>query len=300
MDLTQTLFGIELSHNVYLCYSEHRSYSTLSVGSTRSSLASELQEIPNAPSIVSTTELPVSSEQLVSEQGEVRALSPGVLEESVQTPVEIKIEGEVIPEASAVEHENVSTVDLEDSEFGSFVSISNTNPTPGTVQTSATEHEQSAADTLPQVNDSSAKPEAMRQMDSSQEQSVSGPHTKVEESLVTSTGHATSSPISATSEQTIPSVLGNNTHTDGHTPSPAKGDKKSKSPVVDRLSLKKNTKAKEKQGKKVSKKESQKKAKKSKAKTEYIDDNQSEMSYQPDTDLSRSKTAKKINGKSLA
>ena len=286
------------------CVYVHRSYSTLSIGSTRSSLASELQEIPNAPSIVSNSEQP---DQLVSEQSEVRAHSPSMLEESLQTPVEIKIESEETPMGTTTE--SLTVADLEDSEFGGFISISNGNPNPDTIQATATEHEQSTV--LPQVIDSSIKSEhsgVLSHVDDSQEQPVPGTHASLEnidEHLATSIDHPRSatealsnSPVGVESEHTIPPGLGNNTHTDGYTPSPSpvKGDRKAKSPVIDRLSLKK-TKTREKPGKKVSKKESQKKTKKSRNKTEYIDDNQSEISYQPDTDLSRSRTAKKINGK---
>ena len=74
-----------------------------------------------------------------------------------------------------------------------------------------------------------------------------------------------------------------------------------KSPIVERLSLKNQGKA-SKGGKKITKKEKNKeKIKKNRDKVEahdrIIDDNHSEVSYQPDTDLSRSKASKKINGK---
>ncbi len=213
---------------------------------------------------------------------------------------------------TAVDQESLTVADLEDSEFGSFVSISNINPNPDTEQSTA----------LPQVNDSSIKSEhseVLNQTDDlslPQEQSISGVHSDMEKADTTDgistivvdypslTEVPSDSPVVVVeSGHALPPELGNNT-VDGYNPSlsPLKGGRKaSKSPVVDKLSLKKSvTKTgttKEKTGKKVSKKESQKKAKKNRSKTENIDDNQSEISYQPDTDLSRSKASKKVNGK---
>jgi hypothetical protein len=71
------------------------------------------------------------------------------------------------------------------------------------------------------------------------------------------------------------------------------------SPEVDRLSVKKDSvkMGASRTGKKVPKNQQGKdKQKKSRRKAEaVVDDNQSEISYQPDTDLSRSKASKKVN-----
>lgn len=77
------------------------------------------------------------------------------------------------------------------------------------------------------------------------------------------------------------------------------GKASNQSPEVDRLSLRKGAvKAGSRTGRKMPKNQkSKEKARKSRSKTETVDDNQSEVSYQPDTDLSRSKASKKVNCK---
>ena len=233
-----------------------------------------------------------------------------MLDQSLQTPVKIKVEGEEIHiEANSVNQESLIAADMEDSEFGSFVSISNTNP--DTTEIASIDQQSE----LPQANDLATKSEhaeVLGQTDAfslSQEQNDSSGHTNTEKlnDGTPNTVVPPDQPVSAVpsgvpavdSEHPLPPELESIT-----VDSPVKGVKKiNKNPVVDRLSLKKTatktTANKEKTGKKVTKKESHKKTKKTKNKAEYVDDNQSELSYQPDTDLSRSKASKRVNGKLL-
>ena len=265
-----------------LVFLNTRSYSTLSVGSTRSSVTTDFQDIPKAPSIISNSELPVSSELLVSEEhGETASPAEPV------PPVVIKVENStngthVNPTLDVHTGEEIAVEEVVDEEFGSFVAVSNVTADPKELpnqsvvppmETVSSEYSELVekrnniavvTQTAPQGDDHHS-PEVVRSNDVTvvpQEHSLaSTPEQR------NRTGH---------------SVEKNQTPPQRHS-KPAN--------QTDKLALKKNR-----TGKKVGKKESQRK-KRPKSKAEVIDDNQSEISYQPDTDLSRSKASKKINGK---
>lgn len=212
--------------------------------------------------------------------------------ESVQvaTPVHANvetIESDFQVNSTKTTGEEIAVKGLEDEEFGEFVSISKMDPDPVVAS------DQSVVLTGTQES---------------------------EEKLVTDSSPVIAEPVVESTDHSLPSEVGNNNIATPvkespvlPVPSSVKSSKEAEkvphqSPVVDRLSLKKGaTKTgagKERTGKRVTKKESHKakeKTKKKRSKLEAadktIDDNQSEVSYQPDTDLSRSKVSKKVNGK---
>ncbi len=254
--------------------------------------------------MVSNSDVPTNSELLQSEQDPVKDSSPQPPDENTPT---IRISGEdhegsaqpgtiesIATESNIVQE--VTVTDLNDDEFGGFVSVTNTIPD------SKPESEPSPG--FSQENDATTKlDDTSSAIGDSQQSSIR--HDKVVDSKIDGTAESqTDQPKKVISQDTHQRM--GPEHSDGDTSigqkqSPFRG---AKDPikqsniisVVNRISPKST--GRDKTGKKKSKKEvAKEKSKKGHGKTEpVVDDNLSETSYQPDTDLSRSKASRKING----
>lgn len=254
----------------------NRSYSTLSVDSARSSLTSDLQDTLKPPSVISNSEHPI--ETLSSE---VRTSSPIIQDEN--TPIaQIKVENvdEPVINSESNLDAGLTVTDLQDEEFGNFVSISNEKPESNVVDTTGSRQTEQIAQKqeLEEINGNSNDPALLS--------------TNTDHRLEQSAEEATDSSNKDKGENP-PEVLDQSTFKDTQEP----GKLGNSSPVVDHIHLKGTGKVSTSKEKKQTKKERKEKAKKSRSKADHaIDDNQSEISYQPDTDLSRSKASKKVNG----
>lgn len=303
--------------NVHIIFLYCRSYSTLSVGSTRSSLTFDLHE--KTPSVISTSEQAVATDLSLDEQGGIGLSSPGVTE-AAQVQISIHSAEEDIQNGGmdASAGEGVTAVEVEDEELGKFVSVSNisseskiTGDVVSLVSTASATTTVEAG-TLTESNSTTPEPGTTAEPDPSTQHPN---HSTGEEYDGSTDIHQASSAALALSDSNVlrssspaavemeHSLHGNNLADSYLRPAQAKetrvtGNATNQSPEI---SLKKNASKTERTGRKVSRKEAQRnkeKAKKSKESADkFIDDNQSEMSYQPDTDLSRSKASKKVNGK---
>ena len=265
------------------------------MGSTRSSLNSDFLEIHRAPSIISNSEQPVSNELLVSEQGEP-VDSPAVSGEPTP-PVQIRVQDpENSTRLSTPNREVVVNVaDIESGELEGFVSVASKTPPEKSVMSNGVPDE---VNTL----DGTAPPPQQSQ-----------DHEQTSKAESTSVGHgrpdeARLSPVSDVDSSLQLNSIGSSALESSLTETPPRavhetGKMSSHTSGINKLALKKNVASggKERTGKKGGKKEARKKEKKNRNKAETadknVDDNQSELSYQPDTDLSRSKASKKVNSK---
>ena len=304
----------------------HRSYSTLSVGSTRSSLMSDFQDTPKAPSVISNSEQPPTSDLLVSDSGMVRSSSPIGPEDRLKNwPPVVETAGDdsqpgTVEGVSDAQRgdidvnagEGVTVAEVNDEEFGQFISVSNVDsraasdqpgPQVDSTQPSDETHVTGSDHEVGGVMQHDTKPEA----DAPAAPEVTGTP-QVEDSAVqiSSLSESTVMPADSSVHPEGKNNIGNSTDTSLlSNQSPLKGIRdagKASNQIseVDRLSLKKNAvKVVSRTGKKMPKNQkSKEKGRKSRGKAEaVVDDNQSEVSYQPDTDLSRSKASKKVNSK---
>ena len=274
-----------------------RSYSTLSVGSTRSSLNFDLHE--KTPSVISVSEQ-AATDLSLDEQGGVGLSSPGVTE-AAQVQISIHIAEEDIQNGGmdTSAGEGVTAVEVEDEEFGKFVSISNDSSEskiPGDVSLTTSVTTTVEAGTPTESDSTTAEPggTTAEPDPSTQHQN----HSTGEEYDGSTNIHPASSAALALSDSNVlrsssPAAV-ETEHVEYRNNLVTRSTRNaiSQSPEI---SLKKKT---GRTGKKVVKKDAQRNKEKAKKSAEkFIDDNQSEMSYQPDTDLSRSKASKKVNGK---
>lgn len=264
--------------------------------------------VPEAPSITSHSVQPVS-DSLVADHGpgEARSSSPIVPDETLKNAPQVQIDEETVgAELGGVDAstgEGVTVAEMEDEDFGQFVSISNISSDSRTEQ--PVSQDAAEQDTITEPDTSGSNLHTAQQQSASKRQWDST-DTNVTPYQVSSLSESAVMPA----DSFMHPDLRNNVAVDSpvlSSQSPLKGVREggkavNQSPEVDRLSLKKN--AVKTTGSRTDKKQSKNqrnklKTKKSRSKAEAMDndDNQSEMSYQPDTDLSRSKAARKVNGK---
>lgn len=232
------------------------------MGSTRSSLTSDLLEIPKAPSIISN-----ASDH---DHDDVRSSSPAPKD---IPPINVEHAGT----SAQIGDANANVAEVEDEEFVNISSGSLTAP------------DQLA---LLEESDTSAGPPGSSTVANPQGGPSDDPAASISttplESTVTAVNHPELKNNIGNSLDSPPVMSGQSRVRDASNQSATVDKKRS---VV---------KADSRSGKKVSKKEYQKSTRKGRSKTEpsdkFIDDNQSEMSYQPDTDLSRSRASRKANG----
>ena len=267
-----------------------RSYSMLSVDSTRSSLTFDSADFSQrSPSIKdSPIHLDEATEQN-TDKDTVLATSPNfhtdVIGGSSDVPV-VVVEASL--EQSSMEHklgDGVIVEDLDDQKFGGFVSLSNAEP--------------GAADQLQKDFSMSPAKDATDKLLTPKDESSSSRHNAETENHQKDSEGQSESSLTGDTKQIVHSLV--HEVKDGaeqeqpNSPSVTRGKKNLK---VDKLNEKKGknkVKSGSKTGKRVSNKEAHKRSK-TDIHDRGMDDNQSELSYQPDMDLSKSKASKKING----
>lgn len=252
---------------------------------------------------------------LISDQGTVRS-SPAVPIESQQTtppesqqttppesqqttpPVQINVENAdantSLNSVEASAKQEVTVTDMEDEEFGSFVTVSHIQVESKTLS----EQPVTITVAMPE-NESTKKPDDSGNNGHSElldGTNIQGTDSKPDGKEVSSVDYSFTPELRNNVGKSVP--LGQ---------SPVKGVwelRKGSPGMAQKKSLVKTGSTKEKTGKRVVKKDSKRgrdKTRKAQIRTEHmdrsIDDNQSELSYQPDTDLSRSKASKKVNSK---
>lgn len=266
-----------------------RSYSTLSVASTRSSLTYDYTDTLMSPSNKDASFLNESVEQNTHDNT-VREPSPSFDTGEVQNGPEVPaIVVDPSLEQSDVEArltDGVVVADIDDEEFGGFVSVSNgaLNPDPNQSQQnkSVVEVEDTTDEKLNQIN----------------EGSLSLDRAETESHVVESESR-TETEEKAAIQQKPPEINVVDVSLDGTEQVQTKdvkdpgSTKASKSPKVEKLNQRKG-KIRVKGSRKFGRKDGDKEKGK-RGKVDVQDDNHSELSYQPDTDLSRSKASKKVN-----
>lgn len=301
-------------------FPKYRSYSTLSVGSTRSSLMSDLQDTPKAPSVISNSEQPPISDLLVSDTSMVRSSSPTEPDDRLKNLPPVIVPTGDGSQPSTVEGvaevqrsdnnagEGIAVAEVNDEEFGQLISVSTVSSDSRTAGAQVGSIQPSDETQVTGQEDGVIQHNTKAEADTSESShpaalGVTGrPQVENPPDQISSLSESTVMPADSSVHPEWKDNIGNSV--DGSllsNQSPLKGVRDGKasnrSPEVDKLSLKK--KAASKTGKKMSKNQkSKEKGRKSRGKAEaVIDDNQSEISYQPDTDLSRSKASKKVNSK---
>lgn len=245
---------------------------------------------------------------LISDQGTVRS-SPAVPIESQQTtppesqqttpPVQINVENAdantSLNSVEASAKQEVTVTDMEDEEFGSFVTVSHIQ-----VESKTLSEQPVTITVATPENESTKKPDDSGNNGHSElldGTNIQGTDSKPDGKEVSSVDYSFTPELRNNVGKSVPL---------GQSP-PVKGVwelRKGSPGMAQKKSLVKTGSTKEKTGKKVVKKDSKRgrdKTRKAQIRTEHmdrsIDDNQSELSYQPDTDLSRSKASKKVNSK---
>lgn len=265
----------------------------LSVASTRSSLTFDYIDLAQRSPSVKDAPISLNENTQQNPDSEAAQEPPSITPTDV-VPNESELPVIVMPSGVEQNHtepslaDGVAVADLDDQEFGGSASR----------QGAVADQSKESSESVIKVDDTTDEKLLRKSEDSPSQQ-----HVEAESHLEDSENHM-ETPLSETKKMVPPATPEISVTLDDikhiqrkDVKSPGVPPLNSVSPKVEKLDEKKG-KTRGKGGRKFGRKASKERNKRSKTDVHDrgTDDNQSEMSYQPDTDLSRSKASRKING----